>query len=162
VSWVDFHLRNHFIGNYTLRNHLAKIQPCFGLSQGFLADIIKSFHASFWCAFNSLHCGYKAQLKISSSEDRFDPLLWSPLRPITLKPTLIATGPFFSHVRPRLSSSHENEVTFVIIYHLHDAALGYFFSVVGDSPRGPLKQWGKPHLKPATKPKHVKPNHAGA
>jgi hypothetical protein len=33
---------------------------------------------------------------------------------------------------------------------------------VGDSPRGPLKQWGKPHLKPATKPKHVKPNHAGA
>jgi hypothetical protein len=33
---------------------------------------------------------------------------------------------------------------------------------VGDSPRGPLKQWGKPHLKPATKPKYVKPNHAGA
>jgi hypothetical protein len=32
---------------------------------------------------------------------------------------------------------------------------------VGDSPRGPLKQWGKPHLKPATKPKYVKPNHAG-
>jgi hypothetical protein len=34
--------------------------------------------------------------------------------------------------------------------------------IVGDSPRGPLKQWGKPHLKPATKPKHVEPNHAGA
>jgi hypothetical protein len=33
---------------------------------------------------------------------------------------------------------------------------------VGDSPRGPLKQWGKPHLKPTTKPKYVKPNHAGA
>jgi hypothetical protein len=33
---------------------------------------------------------------------------------------------------------------------------------VGDSPRGPLKQWGKPHLKPATKPKNVKSNHAGA
>jgi hypothetical protein len=33
---------------------------------------------------------------------------------------------------------------------------------VGDSPRGPLKQWGKPHLKPATKPKRVKHNHAGA
>jgi hypothetical protein len=26
---------------------------------------------------------------------------------------------------------------------------------VGDSPRGPLKQWGNPHLKPATKPKHA-------
>jgi hypothetical protein len=34
-------------------------------------------------------------------------------------------------------------------------------TVVGDSPRGPLEQWGKPHLKPATKPKYVKPNHAG-
>jgi hypothetical protein len=34
--------------------------------------------------------------------------------------------------------------------------------VVGDSPRGPLKQRGKPHLKPATRPKRVKPNHAGA
>jgi hypothetical protein len=34
--------------------------------------------------------------------------------------------------------------------------------LVGDCPRGPLKQWGKPHLKPATKPKYVKPNHAGA
>jgi hypothetical protein len=33
---------------------------------------------------------------------------------------------------------------------------------VGDSPRGTLKQWGKPHLKPATKPKHTKSNHAGA
>jgi hypothetical protein len=33
---------------------------------------------------------------------------------------------------------------------------------VGDSPRGPLKQWGKPHLKLATRPKHAKPNHAGA
>jgi ribonuclease HI len=32
---------------------------------------------------------------------------------------------------------------------------------VGDSPRGPLKQRGNPHLKPATKPKHAKPNHAG-
>jgi hypothetical protein len=35
-------------------------------------------------------------------------------------------------------------------------------NAVGDSPRGPLKQWGKPHLKPATKPKYVEPNHAGA
>jgi hypothetical protein len=34
--------------------------------------------------------------------------------------------------------------------------------IVGDSPRGPLKQRGNPHLKPATKPKHAKPNHAGA
>jgi hypothetical protein len=34
-------------------------------------------------------------------------------------------------------------------------------AVVGDSPRGPLKQRGNPHLKPATKPKHAKPNHAG-
>jgi hypothetical protein len=33
--------------------------------------------------------------------------------------------------------------------------------IVGDSPRGPLKQWGEPHLKPTTKPKHVKPNHEG-
>jgi hypothetical protein len=33
---------------------------------------------------------------------------------------------------------------------------------VGDSPRGPLKQRGNPHLKPTTKPKHAKPNHAGA
>jgi hypothetical protein len=33
---------------------------------------------------------------------------------------------------------------------------------VRDSPRGPLKQRGNPHLKPATKPKHAKPNHAGA
>jgi hypothetical protein len=32
---------------------------------------------------------------------------------------------------------------------------------VGDSPRGPLKQRGNPHLKPATKPKHSLPNHAG-
>jgi hypothetical protein len=32
---------------------------------------------------------------------------------------------------------------------------------VGDSPRGPLKQRGNPHLKPATKPKHNLPNHAG-
>jgi hypothetical protein len=35
-------------------------------------------------------------------------------------------------------------------------------SCVGDSPRGPHKQRGNPHLKPATKPKHAKPNHAGA
>jgi hypothetical protein len=28
-----------------------------------------------------------------------------------------------------------------------------FFLCVGDSPRGPLKQRGNPHLKPATKPK---------
>jgi hypothetical protein len=34
--------------------------------------------------------------------------------------------------------------------------------IVGDSPRGPIKQRGNPHLKPATKPKHAKPNHAGA
>jgi hypothetical protein len=33
--------------------------------------------------------------------------------------------------------------------------------VVGDNPRGPLKQRGNPHLKPATKPKHSLPNHAG-
>jgi hypothetical protein len=33
--------------------------------------------------------------------------------------------------------------------------------LVGDSPRGPLKQRGNPHLKPATKPKHSLPNHAG-
>jgi hypothetical protein len=33
---------------------------------------------------------------------------------------------------------------------------------VGDSPRGPLKKGGKPHLKPGTKPKNIKPNHAGA
>jgi hypothetical protein len=32
---------------------------------------------------------------------------------------------------------------------------------VGDSPRGPLKQRGNPHLKPTTKPKHSVPNHAG-
>jgi hypothetical protein len=32
---------------------------------------------------------------------------------------------------------------------------------VGDSPRGPLKQRGNPHLKPATKPKHNLLNHAG-
>jgi hypothetical protein len=32
---------------------------------------------------------------------------------------------------------------------------------VGDSPRGPLKQRGNPHLKPATTPKNAKPNHAG-
>jgi hypothetical protein len=35
-------------------------------------------------------------------------------------------------------------------------------SAVGDSPRVALKQRGNPHLKPATKPKHAKPNHAGA
>jgi hypothetical protein len=35
-------------------------------------------------------------------------------------------------------------------------------SPVGDSPRGPLKQWGKTHLKPRTKPDNIKPNHAGA
>jgi hypothetical protein len=34
--------------------------------------------------------------------------------------------------------------------------------VDGDSPRGPLKQRGDPRLKPATRPKHAKPNHAGA
>jgi hypothetical protein len=34
------------------------------------------------------------------------------------------------------------------------------FVGVRDSPRGPLKQWGKPHLKPATRPKNVKPNRA--
>jgi hypothetical protein len=33
---------------------------------------------------------------------------------------------------------------------------------VGDSPRGPLKRRGNPHLKPATKPKHAEPDHAGA
>jgi hypothetical protein len=33
---------------------------------------------------------------------------------------------------------------------------------VGDSPKGPLKQRGNPHLKPSTKPKNAKPNHAGA
>jgi hypothetical protein len=33
--------------------------------------------------------------------------------------------------------------------------------VVGDSPRGPLKQLGNPHLKPATKTKHNLPNPAG-
>jgi hypothetical protein len=33
---------------------------------------------------------------------------------------------------------------------------------VGDSPRGPLKRRGNPRLKPAAKPKHAKPNHAGA
>jgi F0F1-type ATP synthase membrane subunit b/b' len=32
---------------------------------------------------------------------------------------------------------------------------------VGDSPRGPLKQQGNPHLKPATMPKHDLPNPAG-
>jgi hypothetical protein len=32
---------------------------------------------------------------------------------------------------------------------------------VGDSPRGPLKQLGNPHLNPATKPKHNLLNHAG-
>jgi hypothetical protein len=32
---------------------------------------------------------------------------------------------------------------------------------VGDSPRGPLKQRGNPHLKPTTRPKHNLPNHAG-
>jgi hypothetical protein len=32
---------------------------------------------------------------------------------------------------------------------------------VGDSPRGPLKQRGDPHLNPPTTPKHAKPNHAG-
>jgi chromosome segregation ATPase len=35
-------------------------------------------------------------------------------------------------------------------------------SIVGDSPRGPLKQWGKTHLKPRAKPDNIKPNHAGA
>jgi hypothetical protein len=34
-------------------------------------------------------------------------------------------------------------------------------TVVGDSPRGPLKQRGNPHLKPATKPKRNLLNHAG-
>jgi hypothetical protein len=34
-------------------------------------------------------------------------------------------------------------------------------AVVGDSPRGPFKQQGDPHLNPATTPKHAKPNHAG-
>jgi hypothetical protein len=33
---------------------------------------------------------------------------------------------------------------------------------VGDSLRGPLKRRGNPHLKPATKPRHAKPNRAGA
>jgi hypothetical protein len=33
---------------------------------------------------------------------------------------------------------------------------------VGDSPKGPLKQWGETHLKPRTKPDNIKPNHAGA
>jgi hypothetical protein len=32
---------------------------------------------------------------------------------------------------------------------------------VGDSPRGPLKRRGNPHLKPTTRPKHNLPNHAG-
>jgi hypothetical protein len=32
---------------------------------------------------------------------------------------------------------------------------------VADSPRGPLKQRGNPHLKPATKPRHNLPNPAG-
>jgi hypothetical protein len=35
------------------------------------------------------------------------------------------------------------------------------YVIVGDSTRGLLKQRGKPHLKPATKPKYVKSNHAG-
>jgi hypothetical protein len=35
------------------------------------------------------------------------------------------------------------------------------WDIVGDSPRGPLKQRGNPHLKPATKPKHNLPNPAG-
>jgi hypothetical protein len=34
-------------------------------------------------------------------------------------------------------------------------------ALVGDSPRGPLKQRGNPHLKPATSPKHKLPNPAG-
>jgi hypothetical protein len=34
-------------------------------------------------------------------------------------------------------------------------------TIVGDSPRGPLKQWEKPHLKPTTRPKHNSLNHAG-
>jgi hypothetical protein len=33
--------------------------------------------------------------------------------------------------------------------------------LVGDSPRGPLKQRENPHLKPATNPKHNLLNHAG-
>jgi hypothetical protein len=33
--------------------------------------------------------------------------------------------------------------------------------VVGDSPRGPLKQQGNPRLKHATKLTHTAPNHAG-
>jgi hypothetical protein len=32
---------------------------------------------------------------------------------------------------------------------------------VGDSPRGPLKQRGNPHLNPTTRPKHNLPNYAG-
>jgi hypothetical protein len=32
---------------------------------------------------------------------------------------------------------------------------------VGDSPRGPLKQWGNPHLKPTKRPKHKSSNHVG-
>jgi hypothetical protein len=36
-------------------------------------------------------------------------------------------------------------------FHVSGAALGVS-----------LKQRGNPHLKPATKPKHAKPNHAGA
>jgi hypothetical protein len=43
-----------------------------------------------------------------------------------------------------------------------DVAFFWDIVFVGDCPRGPLKQWGKPHLKPATKPKYVEPDHAGA
>jgi hypothetical protein len=55
-------------------------------------------------------------------------------------------------------AGEENDAT---ILDLQQAAKTGRTTLVGDSPRGPLKQRGNPHLKPATKPKHDLPNPEG-
>jgi hypothetical protein len=49
--------------------------------------------------------------------------------------------------------------TEMLLYHGYLGRCAYG-GIVGDSPRGPLKQRGNPHLKPATKPKRNLPNPA--
>jgi hypothetical protein len=69
----------------------------------------------------------------------FTPPLWSPIRSFNWYQSLV---------------TDHSTLTSLVIHRAMDKS-------VGDSPRGPLKQRGDPHLNPATTPKHAKPNHAG-
>jgi hypothetical protein len=67
----------------------------------------------------------------------------------------LSKGWFLHH-----SNSVSRHPSILFLQYLHLLSPPALHSV-GDSPRGPLKQRGNPHLNPATTPKHAKPNHAG-